>query len=161
MNKNSFPFIPRNEFNMLCSHCGGPVGFHKEMYFGNKAIDSYICQKPECRRLTYIKKDIPFKEEFPSIKSATVHVVEKGETMKAIKYNFSEDNIENTIRCHNTKCTQTGISLRDFIRDMVSDNLAHLIKNNQFCTGVELSPKGKYRSTCMNSFDIEINLTFK
>lgn len=104
-----------------------------------------------------------FEKAFPSIDDIKVEVTETGDGVK--EWNscrtYGKFSVGEYINCSNKFCYNGGFCLGDIIRYMIEGNLTEY-ETSKYCQGYEGSPKGRkrYRS-CLNHFDIKINIKYK
>jgi hypothetical protein len=103
-----------------------------------------------------------FENAFPSIDDVTVELTETGAgRWNGVSRKLGKAALGEFIDCHNPLCYNGGFSVRQILREMISENKTEL-ETTRLCQGYEGSPGGQriYRP-CVNHFNIQVRLKYK
>lgn len=97
------------------------------------------------------------KNEFPEIEEVSIEVLNR---VAKAPTKYSKDSHDVLLCCWNHKCNNTGIPIGLTLREMLSKHETHR-EYWEFCSGVELTPTGRLRTACDQSFKITIDIVLK
>jgi hypothetical protein len=138
-----------------CSFCGGELEYDGPYHDLYHRFEQYRCRS--CRMPVQFDMDPLIKEEFPEIKEISIEVLNR-EGRAPNKYDMNSHVV--LLCCWNHMCTNQGVRVGDVLREMLTKHETHR-EYWEFCNGVELSPQGRKRTPCNQSFRITINIVLK
>jgi hypothetical protein len=147
--------MSKSQSKELCSKCGGEleyVGLYQDRYH---RFDEYRCVS--CKWPVHIDRDPRIKDEFPEIERVSIEVLRKDAKVPS---KFDEDSHDVLLCCSNMRCNHPGILIGLTLGEMLSKNETHR-KYWEFCNGADLTPTGKIRTRCDQSFEVTIDIVLK
>jgi hypothetical protein len=139
----------------VCSSCGGELDCEGNFHNRYRRFEQYRCKS--CKMPVEFDIDPLIKNEVLEIEEVSIEVLNREAKAPS---RFDKNSHDVLLCCWNPKCTQPGILIGLTLREMLDKHETHR-EYWEFCRGVELSPKGRKRTPCDQSFKITIDIVLK
>ena len=147
--------MSKSQSKDVCSKCGGEMEYERPFHDSYHRFDQYRCRS--CGMPVHFDRDPLIRDEFPEIEEVTIEVLNR-EAKAPTRYN--KDSHDVLLCCWNSKCKNTGVPIGMKLREMLGNNELHS-EYPEFCNGAELTPTGRIRRGCDQSFKITIDIVLK
>ncbi len=139
----------------VCALCGAELEYKGPYQDSYHRFDQYTCVS--CKWPIHFDRDPLIKDEFPEIEKVSIEVLRKD---TKVSNTFDENSHDVLLCCSNPRCNHPGIIIELTLREMLSKNETHR-EYWEFCSGADLTPTGRLRTACDQSFKVTIDIVLK